>query len=167
MNLPAIANSNVVDLRYYFKFPTGRDWGKGGKLPGLYGGAEGAESGCTHGSGWSTRYMWRNGSQGEVYWYSVGGSGCGADLGLGSWNWPADNQWHYVEQQVNLSAQTITVWLDGRQVYGTGISTVNQFHVSGLFFSTFYGGHDSSWGPQTDQLAYFANFALSTQYIGA
>ncbi|MFB9565359.1 polysaccharide lyase [Saccharopolyspora hordei] len=39
--------------------PTDRDFGRGGKLPGLYGGPPGQASGGEHGQAWSTRCMWR------------------------------------------------------------------------------------------------------------
>ena len=32
--------------------------------------------------------------------------------------------------------------------------------VGGLYFSTFYGGSDSSWAPSSDTNAYFRNFQL-------
>ncbi|MEV7779521.1 polysaccharide lyase [Kitasatospora sp. NPDC088351] len=32
----------------------------------------------------------------------------------------------------------------------------------GVFFSTFYGGHDTTWGPTSTQHAYFADFSLLT-----
>jgi hypothetical protein len=37
---------------------------------------------------------------------------------------------------------------------------------SGILFSTFFGGHDTSWGPSKDEDAYFTDFAVSTAYIG-
>jgi hypothetical protein len=32
----------------------------------------------------------------------------------------------------------------------------------GLFFSTFFGGHETSWGPSKEVHAYFSDFAVST-----
>src|SRR5215471_9097666 len=57
MGKARLARAPVLYLRYYLKFPAGFDFGKGGKLPGLYGGPIGAESGGHHGAGFSTRYM--------------------------------------------------------------------------------------------------------------
>lgn len=34
---------------------------------------------------------------------------------------------------------------------------------SGVLFSTFFGGHDTSWGPSVNEYAYFA---VSTSPIG-
>ncbi len=166
-----LANAPSLDLRYHVKFDTGFDFGRGGKLPGLYGGAPGAESGGNHdGSAFSTRYMWRDhpsAGAGEVYYYSPTGSGYGDDLGLGDWQWAGDGQWHAVEQQVDRSAGTVTVWVDGRQVFNEGgLSGLDRIPFSGVFFSTFFGGSDNTWGPGRDENAYFADFRLSTQYIG-
>ncbi|MBO1417530.1 polysaccharide lyase [Streptomyces sp. FH025] len=170
LGLSALAKGPALDLKYAVKFPVGRDWGKAGKLPGLYGGKIGEESGGNHGAGWSTRYMWRgaNGSpdNGEVYLYTPtnsGPTGYGVDEGLGDWHFQADGRWHTVEQLVNRSTGDITVWYDGRQVHaahGTA-SGIGSIPFSGVLFSTFYGGHDTSWGPATTQHAYFADFSLS------
>ncbi|MEY9944944.1 polysaccharide lyase [Kitasatospora sp. GAS1066B] len=171
MGLGSLKNSATLDLRYHLEFPTGMDWGKAGKLPGLYGGTIGQESGGNHGNGWSTRYMWRGANgvpdNGEVYLYTPtnsGPTGYGVDEGLGSWKWPADGGWHTAEQLVNRNTGDVTVWLDGRQVYlGKGIASgIKGIPFSGVLFSTFYGGHDTSWGPRSTQHAYFADFSLST-----
>jgi hypothetical protein len=41
----------------------------------------------------------------------------------------------------------------------TGISSIP---FSGVFFSTFFGGHDTTWGPKVAEDSYFADFSLST-----
>jgi Polysaccharide lyase 14 len=153
-----------LDLRYYVKFPTGYDWGRAGKLPGLFGGDIAQESGGTHGNGFSARYMWRghnSPSDGEVYFYSPAGSGYGQDLGLGRWKFAADGKWHAIEQQVDRSKQTITVWYDGRKVYSTKVSGISKIPFSGVFFSTFFGGHERRWGPRKQVDSYFADFSVS------
>jgi hypothetical protein len=163
----ALTQSTTVALKYHYKFPVGFDFGKntGGKMPGLYGGEPGCESGGQRCPGaWSTRYMWRGGSQasprGEVYWYSAGGSGFGEDLGLGSWNWKADGQWHAIEQLLDTQSGKITIWHDGAMVF----QATKKFPgpVTGIFFSTFHGGHDTSWSPSKKTAAQFALFTIST-----
>jgi hypothetical protein len=181
MGKARLARAPVLYLRYYLKFPSGFDFGRGGKLPGLYGGPIGAESGGHHGGGFSTRYMWRDhevtGSVSgcsrsapcaEVYLYSPQAShGYGRDLG-GQWQWQGDGRWHVVEQRVDRTTGDITVWYDGSQVLNQpgvlGDSTGVPF--SGIMFSTFFGGHDTSWGPSQSEYAYFADFAVGTRYIG-
>src|SRR5436305_8175631 len=56
MGHPEWATAAALDLKYFVRFPSGFDFGKGGKLPGLYGGKIGEESGGVHGHGFSTRY---------------------------------------------------------------------------------------------------------------
>src|SRR5207245_2819613 len=112
-------NATTLDLKYAVKFDAGFDFGKAGKLPGLYGGTIGQESGGNHGNGWSTRFMWRNTStapsQGEIYLYTPtnsGPTGYGVDY-FGTWNWAGDGRWHTIEQQVNRATGDVTVWYDG------------------------------------------------------
>ncbi len=158
----AMASSPTLSLRYQLKFPAGHDFGKGGKLPGLYGGNPGEASGGNHGNAWSTRFMWRNGNKGEIYFYSPTGDGYGQDLGLGKWTYPADDQYHTIEQFVDRGKQTTTVWFDGRQVFSTPTTGISGIPFSGIFFSTFYGGHSTEWGPGRTSYAWFKNFSLST-----
>jgi hypothetical protein len=166
--LTELAQSRTIDLKYYYNFPVGFDFGKstGGKMPGLYGGPPGCESGGVRcDKAWSTRYMWRGGSasapRGEVYFYTATGSGYGADLGLGNWNWQADGKWHSIEQLVELDSGKITVWQDGAQKFTT-TQKFGDTPLTGIFFSTFHGGHDTGWSPSHATSAMFAHFTLST-----
>lgn len=178
---PALAAASVLYLRYYVKFPAGFDFGRGGKLPGLYGGPPGQESGGHHGQAFSTRYMWRDhqvaGSLGtcsssvacaEVYLYTPQlSAGYGRDIG-GSWNWQGDGHWHMIEQRVDRASGDITVWYDGAPVMSAGgvLGGAGGIPFSGVLFSTFFGGHDTSWGPSVNEYADFADFAVSTSPIG-
>jgi hypothetical protein len=175
-----LIRASVLYLRYYVKFQPGFDFSRGGKLPGLYGGPTGQESGGNHGQAFSTRYMWRDhpvtGSPSdcstalpcsEVYLYSpVLSSGYGLDIG-GSWHWQGDGRWHMVEQRVDRASGDITVWYDGTRVLFAPGALGGALGVpfSGVLFSTFFGGHDTSWGPAKTESAYFADFAVSTSYI--
>jgi hypothetical protein len=168
--LSSLAASPTVDLKYWYKFPVGFDFGKktAGKMPGLYGGVPGCESGGQHcQGGWSTRYMWRGGSasapNGELYFYTGAGSGFGADLGVGSWKFAADGNWHSIEQLVNVPTGQITIWSDGTQAFQT-TQNLGGTPPSGVFFSTFHGGHDTSWSPSHTTTDEFADFTLSTAH---
>jgi hypothetical protein len=181
MGQAGLATAPVLYLRYYVKFPAGFDFGRGGKLPGLYGGTIGAESGGHHGAGFSTRYMWRDhqiaGSVSgcsrsapcaEVYLYSPQSThGFGQDLG-GQWQWQGDGRWHMVEQRVDRTTGDITVWYDGSRVLSEQAVLGDSSGVpfAGIMFSTFFGGHDTSWGPSQSEYAYFADFAVGARYIG-
>jgi Polysaccharide lyase 14 len=63
---------------------------------------------------------------------------------------------------VNRTGQAITVWYDGRQVFTTRVTGIATIPFSGVFFSTFFGGHDRSWGPAETVHASFADFSVST-----
>ena len=158
-----LTKATTLYLKYDIRFPTGFDFGLGGKLPGLYGGNTGEASGGNHGQAWSTRFMFRNGSKGEVYVYTPAGDGYGKDIGLGSWNFSPDGQTHTIQQSVNRSTGQITVWYDGKQVLSSksapGIAGIP---FKGVFFSTFFGGHETSWGPKKEVHSYFSNFKIST-----
>jgi hypothetical protein len=160
-----LINATSLSLKYFLRFPTDYDFGRGGKLPGLFGGEIGQESGGTHGNGWSTRYMWRahkTPGDGEVYFYSPTGSGFGKDLGLGKWKFAADGRWHSIEQRVDRKAQTITVWYDAKLVLRTTVTGISKIPFSGVFFSTFFGGHESRWGPRRTVHSYFSTFTVTT-----
>ena len=143
-----LANAQVLHMRYYVKFgdsTSAFDFGKAGKMPGLWGGIAGQESGCvgTGGTSWSTRFMWRGGKA-EVYLYDPTHSagGCGADIFWTSGTWQGDAKWHYVEQAVNRMTGTVDVWYDGNMALqnhsiGSGYGTIP---FRGIFFSTFMVG---------------------------
>jgi hypothetical protein len=161
-----LEKSTTLYLRYQLRFPTNFDFSKGGKLPGLYGGDPGSASGGNHGNAWSTRFMFRNGSKGEVYVYTPSGDGYGKDLGLGSWKFAADGKTHTIQQSVNRSTGRITVWYDNKQVLATTAAPgISRIPFNGVFFSTFHGGHETSWGPKREVHAFFSNFSLSTSKL--
>ncbi|GAA0503518.1 polysaccharide lyase [Saccharopolyspora thermophila] len=162
-----LADARTLYLSYQVRFPADWDFGeRGGKLPGLYGGPPGQATGGQHGDAWSTRYMWRIRSdepKATVYVYDPSmGSGYGEDVGLGAWNWAADGQWHTVQQSVDRSSGTITVWYDGREVLREqAVHEIADIPFGGILFSTFFGGHDTSWGPSRDVHAQFRDFRVS------
>jgi hypothetical protein len=159
-------------LRYWVRYPAGFIFVKGGKLPGLWGGTEVSGGDVPDGTdGFSTRLMWRTGGAGEVYLYADQQSG--VSLGRGSWTWPT-GRWVCVEEHVRLGDPSradgsVTVWLDGEQVFtrpDLRYRTVPDLRIEGIFFSTFYGGSDPSWGPPSDQYVDFAGFAVAHQRPG-
>jgi hypothetical protein len=167
LELPAPVD--VLDLSYQVRFPEGFDFVKGGKLPGLYGGTENSGGDIPDGTdGFSTRYMWRTGGEGEVYAYLPSSEEHGTSLGRGCWTFtPGD--WTALHQRVQLNTPgtadgRITVWQDDRLVLDRGgleFRSTDQLRIDGVFFSTFFGGGDSSWASPADQHADFAGFALT------
>jgi hypothetical protein len=165
---------DALHLRYCVRFPVGFDFVKGGKLPGLFGGWVTSGQHIPDGrDGWSTRYMWRAGGAGEVYAYLPTSIAHGTSLGRGSWHF-TPGAWNCLEQAVVLNQPgradgSVTVWLDGHEVYvarGVRFRDTTSLRIDGLFFSTFFGGGDSTWASPYDQSAQFAAFAVSARYIG-
>jgi hypothetical protein len=154
-------------LRYSLRFQPGFQFVKGGKLPGFFGGS-GGSGGIHHDDGFSTRYMWRTNGAGEVYAYLPGASGDGESLGRGSWTF-TPGRWTTIEQQIHLNTPgradgTVTVWLNGRQVFtkpDLTYRTTPDLHIDGLMFSTFFGGGDPSWASPTNQYIDFAGFTIT------
>jgi hypothetical protein len=152
-------------LTYEVAFDKGFDFVKGGKLPGLSGG-NAPSGGADTSLGFSTRYMWRTGGAGEVYAYVPDKSGkYGASVGRGAWTF-VPGQWQLLEQEVvvNHIGQNdgvLRVWVDGRLLINRTdmLYRVNSnVLVTGLMFSTFFGGHDPSWASPKMQKAFFRDF---------
>lgn len=61
--------NHTAILKYSVFFPAGFEFVKGGKLPGLYGGKTGCTGGDLAIDCFSTRLMWREAGQGELYLY--------------------------------------------------------------------------------------------------
>jgi hypothetical protein len=161
---------DALALTYQVRFPDGFDFVKGGKLPGLFGGTVTGGRDIPDGTnGFSTRYMWRRDGAGEVYAYLQTSQEHGTSLGRGCWTFPT-GRWSTVRQVVRLNTPgaadgEVTVWQDGHPVLhqqGLEFRTVDSLRIDGLFFSTFFGGGDSSWASPVDQHADFAGFTVST-----
>jgi polysaccharide lyase-like protein len=157
----------ALTLRYQVRFPAGFQFVKGGKLPGLFGGTAG--SGGEHrADGFSTRFMWRADGAGEVYAYLPEQEGYGDSLGRGSWTFPT-GEWAEIAQRVELNSPgradgTVAVTLNGSEVFrqsGLVYRSTPDLRIDGVFFSTFFGGDDSTWASPADQYADFAGFTLT------
>ena len=161
-------------LRYYVRFAPDFDFVKGGKLPGFYGGTQVSGGRIPDGTdGFSTRFMWRAAGQGEVYAYLPSSDTFGTSLGRGGFSF-TPGKWHCLEQEVLLNTPgssngAVRAWLDGKLAYQNEhllYRTVASLRVEGVFFSTFFGGGDSSWAPARDLHADFAHFATGPTRIG-
>ncbi|PVD35398.1 hypothetical protein C0Q70_02360 [Pomacea canaliculata] len=179
-----IPSHTSVKLSYDVYFSENFDFVKGGKLPGLWGGATGTCSGGRHSEEcFSTRFMWRTGGAGEVYGYITRSHQrsdlcdqpdvhCdpvyGSSLGRGKWHF-RKGQWQNIAQLVHLNTPGkadgyIKVYLDGSLVFelnNVAIRSKESIEISGIFFSTFFGGSDSSWAATVDCYSYFKNFVLA------
>jgi hypothetical protein len=171
-------------LSYWIKFgdaTTPFDFGRAGKMPGLAGGIPVSGLNTTDGSGFTGRGMWRSGicagKSSELYWYGLpAGSSNTDECGKGpSWDWQADAKWHQVQMQLKMNSGAssngrIQLWYDQPStataqidVATLGMVDRTQFpnnSVNQFMFSTFFGGHDNTWGPSTDVYAYFADIQI-------
>jgi len=157
------------------------DWGRAGKMPGLSGGIPVHGLNIVNGSGFTAREMWRpnvcGGKTAELYWYGLPvGSSNTDQCGTGpSWNWQNDAKWHQVQMQLKMSTAAnydgaIQFWYDKPitstpdiDVKGLGMLDRTKFpknSVGQFMFSTFFGGHDNTWGPMSDVYAYFADIQV-------
>ncbi len=164
-----ISPKNSLRLSYYLRFSENFDFVKGGKLPGLFGGAGNSGGEIPNGSdGFSTRFMWRKNGAGEVYAYLPSSTEYGTSIGRGNWQFQR-GKWHHLEQvivlnQPNKKNGKIQVWLDGKQVLKqekVSFRTTDKLKIEGIFFSTFFGGGDYSWATPKNVYVDFANFSIS------
>jgi hypothetical protein len=164
-------------LVYRVRFAANFDFVKGGKLPGLVGGT--APTGCVsdHG-GFSARGMWRTGGAavqylyfpekvntcGDDFAYAVGATAITFSPGV----------WHTVEHHMRMNNAgqhdgILEAWFDGQQVLSSSAFlyriTGATFGIDSLYFSTFFGGSDTTWAPVADQIADFDDFTISTVRI--
>jgi hypothetical protein len=163
---------------YRVRFGDGFGFVKGGKLPGLAGGAAntGGEQ-PTGTDGWSARMMWRTGGAVVQYVYhpdqpTVYGDDFPWDVG--GQRAFAPGTWHLVEHRVVMNTPgqhdgLVQGWFDGVLALerpGVRFRDVDTFAIDVFYFSTFFGGSDSSWAPSRDEYVYFDEFVVATGPIG-
>ncbi|KAH3735987.1 uncharacterized protein LOC127850590 [Dreissena polymorpha] len=96
----------------------------------------------------------------------------GIEMGKGAFRFQ-HNRWHHIRQEVHLNAQPgqkgyIRLWVDGHaEIHVTDVimRANTHFDIDGLFFSTFFGGHDSSWASPSDTYTYYRNFKITTDTL--
>lgn len=165
------AGADEAELRYMVRFPLGFDFVRGGKLPGLYGGAGNSGGRIPNGrDGFSMRLMWLSGGRGQVYAYLPTSQTYGTSLLQGQFRF-VPGQWHRIRQVVRLNAPgradgTVALWLDDRFVgesTSLRIRDVGSLHIDGLFVDVFFGGNDDSWAATEDTFIDFARFEIDAR----
>lgn len=130
---------------------------RGGKLPGLSGGA-GNTGGKPprSGEGFSARNMWTTGGRLVQYTYHAGQSGRYGDHFAYDGAALQAGRWHTVTHRVQLNDRgrsngVIDAYFDGRQVlHRTGLvlrGPGHNFSVDKFLLTGFYGGSGRSWAP--------------------
>ncbi|GJE94465.1 polysaccharide lyase family 14 protein [Phanerochaete sordida] len=176
---------NSMLITYEVAFDSGFNWVQGGKLPGLRGGPD--PNGCSGGSAangsncFSSRLMWRKNGEGEVYAYLLENNslcsdksvlcnqdGFGTSINRGSFSYAA-GQWNLVTMLVRLNepldeanGQIVLYYNNVKAIDQSGLQlrTSDDINIGGLYFSTFFGGDDSSWATPVTTHTYFRNIQL-------
>jgi hypothetical protein len=160
-----------IFLSYWIRFADGFQWIRGGKLPGLCGGTCPSGGADVSGfGGWSMRYMWRPGGDGEQYAYVLPPKAYGTELGLGAWTF-TKGSWHRIAEELLLNSNGAAngisrVWYDADLSRSPTFEEANMTFrrdatpATTVFFSTFFGGHDSSWATPVDTFVDFADFVV-------
>ncbi len=163
-------------LSYRVRFGAGFDPVRGGKLPGLIGGQANTKGRRPNGfDGFSARMMWRRGLAAVHYVYHPDQpESFGEDF-----DWTTVNgdpvrfvpgQWHTVLHHVVMNTPGshdgfIEGFFDGVPVLrrcGVRFRETETFAIDGLYFSTFFGGSDSSWATTRDETIDFDDFLVVT-----
>jgi hypothetical protein len=177
---------NELRLRYRFRFAPGFPFVKGGKLPGLCGGAPSgphpAYRTVTGGirpdgsNGFSVRLMWLKEGQAVAYVYHLDQPGkWGDDLPLRShgkdFHFTA-GRWYVVKMRVSLNHPgkrdgKVTVAVNGETVFQKmdfRFRTETRLKIDRICFNTFYGGNTKSWAPSVDAKMYFSGLEASAGF---
>jgi hypothetical protein len=171
-NYVNIPPANEYYLDYEVIFETGWIWNKGGKLPGLVGGAH--TSGCDPivKDGWSARFMWHGGGGGHFYYYHQNRvNNCGDEINFaGNPTMKIDGKNRITEHVViNAPGQSdgsAEAWLNGKKVVtlngvkwrGSVAATIAM--VDQVSLQTFYGGSTNDWAPSSTTHATFTGFVV-------
>jgi hypothetical protein len=162
---------------YRVRFAEGFDFVRGGKLPGLTGGSH-PTGGKPDDGGFSARLMWRAGGAAVQYvYYPRQSTTYGSDLPYLPSGAPArfsPGTWHRVEHRVAMNAPgqangVLQAWIDGQLAIDARDRVWRldgSVHVDALYFSTFFGGNDPSWGAARDETVDFDDFVVSTRPAG-
>ena len=160
-------------LAYDIKFEKDFQFVKGGKLPGFCGGDCNTGGNVPTGyDGWSARGMWREDGILENYLYHAGQSSTWGDDAIWA-ELAKPGVWHRVEHRVKINTVgqkngIVEAWLDGQKVlYKDDLEfrKKQDIGIDTFYFSSFFGGGDSSWAPSKDVHISFDNFIISKSSI--
>ena len=162
------SGSDRAVFSYRVRFPSEFQFVRGGKLPGLYGGAGNSGGVIPNGTdGFSFRLMWGKDGAGEVYAYLPSSITYGTGFFRGKFRF-VPGTWHQITQELQLNTPnksngTLRLWFDGIFVGEQTdllIRTVETLKINGFFFDVFFGGGDDSFAPPADTYLDFSNFRM-------
>ncbi len=163
-----LAPSKTYRLTQSVYFEPEFDWGgehEGGKLGFGLGGGSAPTGGLVRTDGFTLRFMWRGNQDGTahiaLYSYAADRSQSlpyGDDYPLVGFDAPV-GRWFELAMEVTVNSSTgeadgsVRAWADGQlRVERNNIAwqtSGSQPMVQDLFYTTFYGGNDSSWSPDS------------------
>jgi len=180
-------SAETAIFKYSVFFPSGFNFVKGGKLPGLYGGRKSCSGGDPARDCFSTRMMWRDGGKGELYLYAnreaqdpaicqMPNNYCsptyGWSLNTGSFTF-ARNAWTDIEERITLNTPgqrngVLAIKVNGQEVIRYNnivfrIAAYPDMKVEGMDVETFFGGNGPEWASPTRQVTKFKEFILESQ----
>lgn len=180
-------------LSYRIRFDEGFDFVRGGKLPGLCGGACNTGGDKPTGTdGWSARMMWRTDGSGgsptnrvtanlvQYAYHPDQPTQFGEDLrwddGSPSvWKEFESDRWYHLQHRVVMNTPgspdgIIQGWLDGEMVLDVQdirFRDTDAFQIDTMYFSTFFGGSSAAWETTKEEQVYFDDFVVSTEFLQA
>lgn len=165
---------NEITMEYDILFEDGFEWSKGGKLPGFRGGLYPA-TGCNQSrpDAWSFRLMWRRAGVVQLYIYDqTREGGCGVETSSIP-NTFKIGEWMNIKMSMRLNSGAgksdgeARLFIDGNLVLvRSGIPFRNvddSAFIDFIFFSSFYGGNDSSWSPAKPTFIQFRNGVITNK----
>ncbi|RDX47443.1 hypothetical protein OH76DRAFT_780643 [Lentinus brumalis] len=185
-----LTTAKEATFSYDVYFPSGFNFVKGGKLPGLYGGDSDDEAlSCSGGRRddgcFSVRFMWRTAGAGELYTYlppdydenqavcdippfSTCNDVYGASVGRGVFTFKTGAR-TTIGQRVKLNDVgdangEIELFVAGKSMFSVGglvLRDSSSGRIRGMQMQTFFGGSDSSWASPKDQDVYFSDFSVA------
>lgn len=156
---------------YTVMFQEGFDFVKGGKLPGLCGGACVTGGNTPDGTnGWSARIMWRSDGNSVQYMYFPENEG--VDL---PWNYHLPQkrflpgEWHTVVTRIIMNTPgskdgSVYSWFDGELALvaeSLMFRTAADLDIDVFYLSTFFGGSGSIWAPPKDVSISYGSFEVT------
>jgi len=170
-----LPHSDHYTLSYDVYFENSFEFVRGGKLPGLA--SANPTDGCNSvkPDSWSSRLMWRENGALQSYFYSQDRSKPCGDGQTGKNFKFQKNKWYGIELEVKLNTQydeyggSVVVRVDGKVIAENKNQRMRSVYnsnsdISLFFFSSFFGGNNTSWAPSKPVYARFDNF---TVYPGA
>ena len=191
---PLNGSYDELYLSYKIRFDENFNFVRGGKLPGLCGGACNSGGSQPNGTdGWSGRMMWRTAPSGGSslpphranivqYVYhkdqTANGGVNGDDLKWDDttptdWKIFDSDVWYQLQHRIVMNTPgqddgIVQAWLDGEMVLDVQnihFRDTTALKIDTLYFSTFFGGSSSVWETTKDEYAYYDDFIVSTQFI--